>query len=423
MTAALPAAEVQPLAARKNFSAISMLPVGSQLKGVMFPRYDEQHRLIGVLKARAMTLVSDQTIAGETVAIEFFNPDSSPRGRVDLTTALFDQAKGALRAKETVILRSDRINTKGTGLCYAFERGLGFLTGPVITWIQPSTETTMNSNHSTLRNTALIGMSILTLPLSAKPPPTLTTEERAAIEADAASRAPAAGQAATLTQTDLTKDTGDAAEASKAAKGFVAQAGMPVPEEEAISAAAQPLDVKPGPDDTVITCDGGMYFDADEGVVVYLKNVRVKDPRFALTGANELKIFLGKKPDEKPDPTKTKKKPDAQPAPAKTKKNDPLGGGFGSKFGDVERMVATGAVHLVQKQTEAGKAPIEASGALCTYHVKTGQIILSGGYPWVKQGASFMRAKQPNLILRILKTGSFITEGNWEMGGNLEKKR
>ena len=33
-----------------------------------------------------------------------------------------------------------------------------------------------------------------------------------------------------------------------------------------------------------------------------------------------------------------------------------------------------------------------------------------------------MRAKQPNLNLRILKTGSFVTEGNWDMGGNLEQK-
>ena len=42
-----------------------------------------------------------------------------------------------------------------------------------------------------------------------------------------------------------------------------------------------------------------MYFDSDEGVFVYLKNVRVTDPRFTMSGANELKVFLGKKP-EKP---------------------------------------------------------------------------------------------------------------------------
>ena len=154
-----------------------------------------------------------------------------------------------------------------------------------------------------------------------------------------------------------------------------------------------------------------MYFDADEGVFVYLKNVRVTDPRFGLSGANELKIFLGKKPAKAP----------AQPA--KEAKDGKPGLGLGAKFGDVERIVASGAVRIVQKETEAGKDPVEASGAIFTYHAKTGEIILSGGYPWVKQGTTFMRAKEPNLNLRILKTGSFVTEGNWEMGGTIEKNR
>ena len=63
--------------------------------------------------------------------------------------------------------------------------------------------------------------------------------------------------------------------------------------------AAKPLEVKTGPNDTVINCTGGAYFDADAGVLVYLKNVTVKDPRYDMTGANELKIFFEKKPPRK----------------------------------------------------------------------------------------------------------------------------
>ena len=84
--------------------------------------------------------------------------------------------------------------------------------------------------------------------------------------------------------------------------------------------------------------------------------------------------------------------------------------------------MANGAVRIVQKQPEAGKEPIEASGAFFTYHAQTGQIILSGGYPWVKQGHTFMRAKEPNLNLRVMKNGSFVTEGNWDMSGRLDRK-
>ena len=50
-------------------------------------------------------------------------------------------------------------------------------------------------------------------------------------------------------------------------------------------------------------------------------------------------------------------------------------------------------------------------------------MILSGGYPWFTQGATYMRAKEPNLILRLFpNTGSFRTEGNWESGGNIQQK-
>lgn len=414
LTSALPAADEQAADSRKKLSAISLLPDGSRLHDVMFPRYDQDHRLTGVLKALSMTLVNADTLSGETVTIEFFNPDSSQRGRVDLTQAVFNQATGLLEAKESVIMHGDRFSALGTGLYYAFEQGQGFLLGPVSTWSQNPTATTMTSSQSPLRSTTLVGISLLTLPLAATPPPAVTTGELAAIQADAASTAATANQATTNARADLAKDTGEAAAASKAANGFIAQAGIAVPDAGQPAAEIKPLDVKPGPDDTVVCCDGGMYFDADEGVLVYLKNVRVTDPRFSLSGANELKIFLEKKP------VAEASKPAAEPA--KPAKKDPLGSGLGAKFGDVERVVASGAVRILQKATEAGKEPVEASGAICTYHPKTGQIILNGGYPWVKQGATFMRAEQPNLILRILKTGSFVTEGKWVMGGPINQK-
>ena len=173
-------------------------------------------------------------------------------------------------------------------------------------------------------------------------------------------------------------------------------------------ADTQPLDQQPGPNDTVITCDGGMYFDADEGIFVYFKNVHVTDPQFTLSGANELKIFLSPKP--------------AGSEPKKPESKEKGGLGLGAKFGEVDHIIANGAVRILQKQPEAGKEPIEASGAFFTYHTKTGQIILSGGFPWVKQGSTFMRAKEPNLNLRVLKNGSFVTEGNWDMSGQLNRQ-
>ncbi len=395
---ALPAAQDSVPVPNKKLSAISLLPNGSQLHDVMFPRYDENQRLVGVLMAKAMTLVNAETISGVGVAIEFFNPDGSRRGRANLAKAVFNQAKGRLKADEPVALDTDRINARGNGLIYAFEEGEGFLTGPVTTWIQAPTETTMNTSPLPLRSAAMVGLALLTPSPAAEPPPVTITTAQISESAKAA-------------RDDLRADLDASAAATRSAREFLEKADIisKTPEDTAPAMPeTKPLDAQPGPTDTVVSCDGGMYFDADNGVFVYLKNVRVTDPRFNLTGANKLEIHLGKKPVKTPDKTDDKKSP---------------GMGLGTKFGDVETITATGAVKIVQKEVEAGKQPVQASGALFTYHPKTGQITLSGGYPWVMQGLNFMRAKEPNLTLRIQKSGSFVTEGNWEMGGHLDQKR
>lgn len=410
LTPVLLAAEEAVPAPAKKLPAIALLPDGSQLHRVMLPRYDEHRRLIGVMKAREMTLVNAETIAGEAISIEFFNPDQSPRGRMDLTKATFNQAKGMLEAMEPVTIHTDRINAKGAGLLYAFEQGEGFLIGPATTWIQAPIETTMNSNRSPLRAAGIVGMSLLTQALAAAPPPTLSHEEKAALRDDAASKSAEHAAVVKAAKADLGKDLDASTAANAAAKAFLVKAELAAatPSENAPEPAeAKPLDLKPGPNDTVISCDGGMYFDADEGVFVYLKNVRVNDPRFTLTGANELKVFLGKKPEE------PAKKPD---------KEDKSGLGVGGKFGDVERIVATGAV-LIDQKAAGGKEPIKASGAIFTYNIKSDQIIISGGYPWVIQGKQGFRAKEPELILRISpKGGEFSTEGPWDMFLNLQQK-
>ena len=395
--------------------AISLLPDGSELKDVMLPRYDENHILVGVLKSKTMTLVNSGQVAGTTVSVEFFNPDQSPRGRIDLKKATFYQDKGLLAANEPVTIKSDQVNAHGSGLYYSFVEGKGFLLGPATTTIKAPPKTTMNSPHAPLRATAMLGMTMLATPIiAAAPPRALTAEETAAIQADAESKAPAAAAAAATTRTTLDSDLADSTAASKAVSTFLVQAELPPVPQDTPPSPAKPLDITPGPEDTVINSTGGIYFDPDEGVLVYLKNVTVKDPRFNLSGADELKVFFAKKP--------AKEKKDAPKLPEKSK--DPLGGGIGANFGDVEKIVATGAVLLDQKPTEAGKEPIKASGAIFTYNIKADQVILKGGYPWVMQGKTFMRAKEPNLILRISpKAGGFITEGNWEMGGNLEQKK
>lgn len=376
----------------EKIPALSILPDGSELQGVMLPRYDQDSKLIGVLKAKAVTLVSAGKIAGTGVTIELFNPDSSPRGRIDLERAYLYQEQGVVVARQPVEMQAERFSATGSGLYYSFTLGKGFLLGPSTTSITHTpTETTMKSPASPLRATAL-GMALVTQPLVAAPP-------------EAASPA-TSGQ---VERSDLRATLKASDEANQAVAKFLDDADLLTPETAAAEAVAdpKPLEVAPDPLRTLINAKGGTYVDADAGVLVYLKDVTVSDPRFELSADIDLKVFMEKK----------------APAPdAKAPADDALGAA-GPGFGAVQRIVATGAVHLRQKNPKKGEPALEARGALFSYDVKTGDIVISGGYPWFSKGGDFFRAKEPNLTLRIDKNFNARTEGHWETGLRLDPKK
>lgn len=393
---------------KSKFQATALLPPGSELKDVIFPAYDENKGLVSVLKAKVMTLVTPEQIAAQAVSIEFFNPDQSPRGHVNLVQALMDRGKGLLSADEPVEIQYDQMTSSGTGLRYFFEQRQGFLLGPVSTHIrQNPNEKTMKASSTKLPATAALGMTLLAQQLTAAPPAPMTSQEVAAIQADAAPHAPVAAAAAAAAKASLAADLAASEKANQATSDLLRQAGLPSVPAATIPAPDKPLDKKPGPTDTVIDSEGGFYFDAAEGVFVYLKNVTVKDPRFNLSGANELKIFLAKKP---PLPKDAKAPKPSQEA------------NFGGSFDGAERVVATGAIRLV-KEASKGQERIEASAAIFTYNAKAEYIDLTGGYPWVFQGKQGSRAMEPDLNLRIfLKPYKVVTEGHWETILNPKQK-
>ena len=391
-----------PSQPKREFSVASLLPPGSLLTGVMLPRYDENRCLVGVLRAKIMTLVTSEILDGETVSIEWFNPDRSPRARMDLTKARFNQIKGSLRATETVTMSFDTIRAIGTGLIYELNQAEGFLMGPTTTCIKPKPQTAMNPHESSRRATAVLGASLIALPLAVA-----AANETVVPQADVASTAPVAAEANAQMRSNLRTVLSASAEATQAATAFLDKEDLlakTAPAAPPPVLQARPLEVKPGPDDTVINCDGGMYFDSDKGILVYLKNVTVADPRFTLDGANEIKVFFEKKPDS----------PKSAPKPG----DKPVPGGLDVKIGDAERVVATGAVHILQKpdlqKPDAKNEVIEGAGAIFTYNVKTGEIILSGGKPWVSKGGMITRAKQSNQTIRMLEGKFTFSEGGTE---------
>jgi hypothetical protein len=408
-----------PLAeATKN--PMALLPNGSVLHGVLLPRYDKDRNLVGDLKAEVMTLVNPEKTQGENVLIQFYHPDRSLRGKVKLQNAVFNQTTSQLLAEEPVEITTDKLVAKGNGLIYAFQTGQGFLIGPSTTWISYS-EPSTSMRPSTNQTAALLALCLAPSLTIAAPPTNVSEAELAQISAAAASTKPQLDSKTDSTEATLKADITEGEKASEAAHSFVKSGDLkdisPEPTKE-----GAPLEVTPGPNDTVIKCDGGMYFDAEAGVLVYLKNVSVTDPRFTLTGADELKVFFDKKEPKKPKPTDKKESNKPEPVDKKEADNKqvtkkPKASGPAANFGDVKKLIATGTVHFVQKGV-AGKEAVEASGGILTYDVPKGEIIISQRYPWVKQGKFYARAKQPNLTLRLLNNGSFSTQGEWEMGGN-----
>ncbi len=417
----------------------ALLPPGSELKGVMLPRYDENHKLTGVLKSEVVTLVDAASVAGRNVSFELFNPDQTPKGRIDLVSATIYQESGDsghIATRDPVDIKSDRLIAHGSGLYYSF--GLknkfqhqGFLLGQVTTTILPNpTETTMNIPALPLRATALAGLSLVSTAASsqAAAPPPVTEAEIAAIHTDARSNAAVLKEQAAATRESLQKAVADSETASQAATTFLVQNDLPAADDEELKPADKPYETKAGPGETVVKCEGGMYFDAEEGVLVYRKNVTVKDPRFDLSGINELKIFFSKKAPDAPKDGK-----DTPPKDGKDASKDSGFGGMGDKMGDVEKIIATGAVRVKvnQKPDMDGKpkGPIEASGAIFSYNVKNDEAIISGGYPWFVHGPNRMRALEPNLSMRLRDLNSteknpkdpkINTEGHWEQFFNLE---
>lgn len=406
---------------------MSLLPDGSVLQGVLLPRYDKDRNLVGDLKAEKMTLIDEKEIQGENVLIKFYKPDRTLRGKVQLQKAVFNQSTSKLRADEPVEITTDNLVAKGSGLIYAFQNGQGFLIGPANTRLSYPEPPATSMRPSTNQTAALLALCLAPSLTIAAPPANVSEAELAEIKTSAQTVKPKLDAETEVINATLTADLTAAQKASDSAHTFVQAADLkeiapPEPKDE-----GAPLEVAPGPNDTVIKCEGGMYFDAEAGQLVYLKNVTVTDPRFTLTGADELKIFFAKKdPKKKPAPSDKKKEEKKEPAPTESNKSEtdkketekkPEAIGPAANFGDVQKLVATGTVKLVQKGV-GGKEAVEASGGILTYDVPKGEIIISQRYPWVKQGNFFARAKQPNLTLRLLNSGSFSTQGEWEMGGN-----
>jgi hypothetical protein len=124
----------------------------------------------------------------------------------------------------------------------------------------------------------------------------------------------------------------------------------------------------------------------------------VDHPEFTLSGADEVKVFMEPKNVEPEKDSKT-------PAPAEDSDNP------AAEFGDPRRVVATGQVVIERKATAPDAKALKASGRQMVMDLKTQEVIIRGGQPWILSDAASGRITDPDGYIMInIKTGdaSFV---------------
>ena len=397
-------------------NAMKMLVEGSVLTDIIIPRYREDKRLESVMRAKQLVLEDSETIRADGVGLEFFRPDETLRGRIDLATAtLHDQR--LLRSRDGVEILADDAMIRGTGMVYDLTAARGFLSGPVEGTLLVENLNAMNRSKikqfpgaaSGLMVVSMVGLQAAELPELGEAE--LRGLDRLAVPSTATFQLIAAEGEAKLAEGDAASHAAD-----EQLDEFLREA---LPEVE----VPKNLDLKaevPGPemDEKAkgmarIEASKGVFFDSQTGMLVFLEDVKVDHPQFALTGADEVKVFFEQKKQ------KQRKKGQADEDAAKNaaarenetkdqKKGDAMAG-IG-EFGDPQRIIATGAV-VVERKAQGDERKVQASGRQMVMDLSSQELIIRGGQPWVISDTANGRIVDPDGYIRInLKSGdaSFV---------------
>lgn len=148
-----------------------------------------------------------------------------------------------------------------------------------------------------------------------------------------------------------------------------------------------------------VTCADGMYFDEDQGVFVFLRDVKLRDPSLSLDCDNQLKIFLAR------DDRKKKSEPrkDQKNAPELAKVD------FNFNFSQPRLVTADGNVVIKRKDKKGDM--MEARGDKLSYDGITGEIIMTGDKLYLSQGNLSGDVTGPGAFIRIYKDGHVYVKG------------
>jgi hypothetical protein len=372
----------------------TLLPQGAILYQAVIPTYDKQHRMDAILHSKKLTVVDQNQIHADEVRIDFFDDEQVLNGRVITPEATYLQKKDTsgkpisfVQTDKPVRMISDHLWATGTGLFFSLvpQHEQGFIYGPVRALIHmDSPHKAMSSASSNPIRRAGIALAAATSIASAQPAPNsdealknrqLTPEQISAAHDLAKSKAAGLPIAQADTENQAKATLSKAAETDKKVASFLKDNGLKTEmgEEDDFNSSVPPPPVQASPDLTEITCDSGLYSDAAENVLVFVKNVKVHSPQFNLEGANEIKAYMAEKP------ASTKKEDTDKAKQEKPKNGDQQ---LSSRMGTIKKIVATGVLKI-NRPDDGVQGPMSASGRILIYDDEKKEITLMGGDPWI----------------------------------------
>lgn len=154
-----------------------------------------------------------------------------------------------------------------------------------------------------------------------------------------------------------------------------------------------------------VDCDGDLYFDMEEGVLVFMKNVRVRNPSLSMDCADHLKIyaeFVPKKPGDK-KPSERRKEKEAEKGKEGGQPQVALPNGSNFDYNSIKTVAASGNVRAsyTNKEGETSHAQAEK----ITYNAKTGEIILTGS-PLITTPDVIVKNPNKDAFIRVYANGN-----------------
>ncbi len=424
-----------------SVSDFQLFTEGSTLKDVSFPSYEQGFIPKTLVKAAHIKVVSEYEIVARDIVVDMLTPNAEVEFRAELDSGTYDERTGLLRSSDPTTLTSANLQAVGSGLVIELETERCFLVGPAHTTYTSEEKKIMN--HSSLKTPgrALAASLVASSSLLAAPPNALDQQQLAELDKQTQSEQKVINAADKDAQKKIQQNQKQQQQSTENVDGFLDKIGHAEASQPAAEKTTKPAEKNAAAEDSKfqttglkIASSGGIYFDSNDGLLVYLKEVELTEERFRLTCTKELKAFIGPKVVEEEKPNKkaagkksNKKKPAAEkPAEQKTgeteKKPD-------QQLGDLEKIIALGDVFIEvydvsalglandEPQVKGKRLAVYAEQAV--YDTKKEEIILRGGYPKVEYGNNHLIAKEPNLYVTITmdKNGQakFVAEpGKWE---------